>query len=114
MAEAETKWLSNSGQVKLDRLIRKHRNIVGVRYNGEPPALVTPLKLHIKEGHNPVREKPRRYPPEKRQFLYNYLSQLEKMSLVKTCTRTEWVSAPLIVPKKTFCHVSHDSVLSTY
>lgn len=100
LKEAEHNGLSPTGKVTLEGMIRQHRSIVRVRYNGGPPARVTPLKLHVKEGVHPVRSKPRRYPPEKRQFLRRYVSQLEKLKLVKAAIRTEWVSAPLIVPKK--------------
>lgn len=81
-------------------MIRHYRDIVRVRYNGGPPALVAPLKLHLKEGAYPVCSKCRRYPSFKRQFSRNYVAQLQNLKLVKSATCTGWVSAPLFVPKK--------------
>lgn len=100
LSEAARNGLSPDGKIKLEAIVRRYRKIVRVRYNGGPPARVTPLKLHIKEGVQPVRAKPRRYPPEKRKFLRNYVAELEKLTLIVPATRTDWVAAPLIVPKK--------------
>lgn len=71
-----------------------------VLYNGGAPARVRPLELRVMERIHPVRAKPRRYPPEKRQFLSRYMSQLERLWLIKKDVRTDWVSAPLVVPEK--------------
>lgn len=100
LAQAKGNGMSGNGTIVLEKMLRKHREIVRVRYDGGPSARVRPMELRIVEGAHPVRAKPRRYPPEKRQFLRRYVAQLEKYGLIKKAVRTEWVSAPLIVPKK--------------
>lgn len=100
LAQAKSKGLSTNGCRRLEKLLRENRNIVRIRYNGGPAAKVRPLELRTVEGAAPVRAKPRRYPPEKRQFLRKYVAQLLKLGLVKPAEHAEWVAAPLIVPKK--------------
>lgn len=71
-----------------------------VRYNGGPSAKVTPLKLHIRDGTHPVRAKPRRYPPKKRQFSRNCVSQLEKSDTRPTIDTHGVGLSPTGWPKK--------------
>lgn len=55
LTEGVRNGLSPRGQAKLESLIRQHRSIVRLRYNGGPPASVTSLKLRITEREHPVR-----------------------------------------------------------
>lgn len=100
LAEAKGKGLSAKGRERLERLLRNNRDVVCIRYNGGPPAKVRPLELRTMEGVSAVRAKPRRYPPEKRQFLRKYVAQLLKLGLIQPAENAECVAAPLIVPKK--------------
>lgn len=69
-------------------------------YNEGPSARVTSLKIVIKLSAHPVWAKPPKNPPEKRHLMWNYIARLEKLGLVRCAERTEWMSAPLIVLKK--------------
>ncbi len=59
-----------------------------------------PLRVRLKPGAIPARAKQRRYPAPKREFMTGYVRELVKLGLVKNAASPEWVSAPLIVPKR--------------
>lgn len=80
--------------------LRQYRNIVSVRYNGGPPAQVRLLQLCLTQKVHDVRARLRSYPPEKRNVLRKYVQQLLSFGLMKPAERTNWVSAPLAIPKK--------------
>lgn len=64
-------------------MLLNHRKFVGVHLNGGEPDMVTPLKFWIKYGVVNVQEKTRRYQPEKREFLQQYIAQLMHMGFIK-------------------------------
>lgn len=99
LQDASSAGISAQGRTRLENLLRKHRDVIRVRLDGRPHAKVSPLKIRVKPDACPVRAKPRKYPPEKREFLQRYCDQLGKLGFVKPAQRTEWVAAPLIVPK---------------
>lgn len=98
--EARQGGISAQGCQKLEDMLREHRDIVRIRLDSRPPARVQPMSVHLKPDAVPVRAKPRRYPPQKREFLRRYTQELERLGFVKPAVRTDWVAAPLIVPKK--------------
>lgn len=100
LREATANGITNSNRDRLESLLREYRQNVRIRLNGGPAARVPPLQLQTKPNSVPVRAKPRRYPPEKRNFMRHYVKKLLQLDLIRHAERTEWVSAPLIVPKK--------------
>lgn len=58
------------------------------------------MKVNLKPNCVPVRSKQRRYPLPKKEFMTRYVKQILKLGFVKKVTSPEWVSAPLIVPKR--------------
>ena len=64
------------------------------------PADIEPMRIRLKPDTTPIRTKQRRYPQPKREFLTRYVRQLLKVGFVKKVTSPEWVSAPVIVPKR--------------
>jgi len=100
LKEASANGISKQGCERLESLLRKYREFIRVRLDGGPPARVPSLQLNLKADARPVRAKPRRYPPEKRAFLRNYSNQFVKLGFAKPARKSEWVSAPLIVPKQ--------------
>lgn len=100
LGECVAKGLSGKGKDTLESMLRNNRTIVRVRYNGGPHANVRRLELSIQPNARAVQAKPRRYPPEKRPFFRKYVEQLENLGLITQASNTEWVSAPLFVPKK--------------
>lgn len=73
---------------------------MGVRLNGGESALGTPLKVRIKDGATTVPAKLSNHPQEKRELLHRYTDQLKSLGFVQVAQRTEWVAAPLLIPKK--------------
>lgn len=69
VAQAKKNGMTAGGLLSLEELLRKHRDIVRVRYNGGTAARVRPLELRITDGAHSVRAKPRRYPPRKTTIL---------------------------------------------
>lgn len=98
--EAKDNGISTEGADRLHKMLRLHRDVVRIRLDRRPPAKVEPLRIHLKPNSTPVRAKPRKYPRQKKEFLRKYVSKLLDMNLVKAAVRTDWVAAPLIVPKK--------------
>lgn len=57
------------------------------------------MTIEIIKDARPVQDRTRRYPPNKREFLEKYTTKLLEYGLLKTTNITEWIAAPLIVPK---------------
>lgn len=100
LVDATAGGISSPGRDLLEKMLREHRDVVRIRLNGLPPANVTPMSVTLKPNVVPVHAKPRRYPPQKREFLRNYSSELLRMGFIKPAEHANWVAAPLIVPKK--------------
>lgn len=92
--------ISKKGSVLLEKMLREFRDVLCIRLSGDKPANVAPLVVNLKPNSTPVRAKPRRYPPAKRDFMDRYVRNLLQLGFVKETTSAEWVSAPIIVPKK--------------
>lgn len=65
------------------------------------PVDTEPLRVNLKPDAILVRAKQRRYPPAKKEFMARYVGQLLKLGFLKKTRSPEWVSAPLMVPKRT-------------
>lgn len=100
LIDATNGGISSVGRGRLEKMLRDHRDVVRIRLNSRPPAKVTPMSVTLKPNAIPVHAKPRRYPPQKRDFLRKYTTELLRMGFVRPAERTNWVAAPLIVPKK--------------
>lgn len=84
----------------LEHLLRELHDVLRLRLNDQPRANVRPLEIKLKPNHAPVRAKVRRYSPAKREFMDRYVANLIHLGFAKETKSAEWVSAPLIVPKK--------------
>lgn len=73
--------------------------MVRFRLHTRPLDRVTPLSVRLKYILVPVHAKPRRYPPQKREFLRRCTTELKRMDFIKPAVTGDWVAAPLIVPK---------------
>lgn len=98
--EAEANGLSTKGSKTLEKILRDFGDVIKLKLEGGPPADIEPLKIHLKADAVPIRTKQRRYPPPKKEFMTRYVRQLSKLGFVKKVSSPEWVSAPLIVPKR--------------
>lgn len=93
--------ISTHGYRELDSVLLDFKDFILLRLNSREPSHVTPLKLHIRPGFMPIRTRQRKYSPEKRKFMEQYVDNLLRLGFVKHTQAPEWVSAPHIVPKKT-------------
>jgi len=92
--------MSIEGQAALRALLIEFDDVIKLKLDAGEPADIAPMKVNLKHDAVPVRAKQRRYPPEKKEFMTKYVQQLLKLGFVKKATAPEWVSAPLIVPKR--------------
>jgi len=100
LKEAEENGLSAEGIISLEKMLCEFGDIIKLKLDGGPPADIEPLKIHLKPDAIPIRTKQRRYPPPKKEFMTRYVRELQKLGFVKSTSSPEWVSAPLIVPKR--------------
>lgn len=69
LTETQCNGVTPHGLTQLELFLHQHRNTVHSRYNGGTLAQVLSLELRLNHNAQPVRAKPRRYPPEKEEFL---------------------------------------------
>lgn len=75
------------------------REIFRLHLGRSPPAKVPSMKIKIREGAVPVKVKPRRYPPDQRDFLNSHINELVSIGILRPNRKAKWQCAPLIVPK---------------
>ncbi|OWZ20110.1 LOW QUALITY PROTEIN: hypothetical protein PHMEG_0005519 [Phytophthora megakarya] len=63
----------------------------------DPPTRVPPLKVRLKEGAQPCKCKPRKYPPHVRQFLREFNTMLEGLGWIYDNPTSRWASPVLPV-----------------
>lgn len=98
--EAKRHGISEQGSTELEQLLREYSDTIKLRLDAGKPADLEPLKITLKSDATPVRAKQRRYPQPKREFMTRYVRELLKLGFVKKVSSPEWVSAPLVVPKR--------------
>lgn len=100
LKEAKKHGLSPKGCKDLDSMLREFSDTIKLKLDAGQPADIEPLKITLKPDATPVRAKQRRYPLPKREFMTLYVRELLKLGFVKKVSSPEWVSAPLVVPKR--------------
>lgn len=100
LKEAKEHGLSESGCEELEGLLREFSDTIKLKLDVGEPADIEPLKIALQPDAKPIRAKQRRYPQPKRAFLTRYVQELLKLGFVKHVSAPEWVSAPLVVPKR--------------
>lgn len=70
-----------------------------VRLGADPPAKVTPMKIHLKPGVGYRRCKPRNYPPAHSDYLREFISQLQSNGYIYRNILARYTSPALVVPK---------------
>lgn len=58
------------------------------------------MSIKLKANAIPVRAELRQYPASKREFLMRYVKAQLTLGFVRKAVHPEWLSAPLVVPKK--------------
>ncbi|KAE9164480.1 hypothetical protein PF002_g31591 [Phytophthora fragariae] len=82
------------------KLSKEFTRLYRTRIGHDEPALVEPLVVTLKKGEEPVRCKPRRYPPAQLKFLEEHVAQLLKFGFVKKNNLSKWASnaVPVLKP----------------
>ena len=92
--------LSEIGTERLRVMLRERKAVFRVEFANDEPVKVTPMKVKLKEGAEPVMCRSRRYPPLHRDYMKKHMEELEANGLVFKNPDARWGSAPRIVPKK--------------
>lgn len=98
--EAQKAEISEHGFKSLDQMLCQHRDVVQIRPDRLPSAGVIPLSICLKPNAVLAHAKPRRYPPQRREFIQRDTAELQKIGFIRPAVRTDWVAVPLVVPKK--------------
>ncbi|KAE8909796.1 hypothetical protein PF003_g6179 [Phytophthora fragariae] len=82
------------------KLSKEFTRLYRTRIGHDEPALVEPQVVTLKKGEEPVRCKPRRYPPAQLKFLEEHVAQLLKFGFVKKNNLSKWTSnaVPVLKP----------------
>jgi len=91
--------ISTDGRQTLATMLEEFSDVLRIRLGRGLPADVEPMVIELRENVRPVRVSQRRYPPAKRQFLERVTDKLLELGFLRTSKKTEWVAAPLVVPK---------------
>jgi hypothetical protein len=97
--DAVLKGFNPLKKLDLRRICFKYKDIFREKLQGDPPAKVTPMKLHRKPGSKPFVSKPRKMPMEMRNFLNHFISDLEECGFIRRNPSSRWASPVMVVPK---------------
>ncbi|KAF1323287.1 hypothetical protein FI667_g4734, partial [Globisporangium splendens] len=84
---------------RLRELVHKFSEVFRESLEADPPALVEPLEVTLREDSKPFRCKPRKYAPLQSQFLRQYTAYLEECGLVRKNNSAKWACAAVPVRK---------------
>lgn len=96
---ASKNGISNEGRIKLEHIIREFRDVIRLRLNNRDPAIVKPIKIHLKPNSVLFRAPQTKHSPEKREFMDQYVDYLLKLGLAVATEDPKWVRAPNIIRK---------------
>lgn len=91
--EATTKGISDACRDELNKLLREYPDVLRIRLGKRAPADVEPMVIDLDEKARPVRA------PAKREFLEDTTTKLIEAGFLRQLPDSQWVAAPLIVPK---------------
>lgn len=74
--EAVNKGLPNHGKDRLKRLLQDHSSVFRWRLGKDPPAKITPMKIHLDPKRQPVNVMVCRYSMERRKYIVSYFRNL--------------------------------------
>lgn len=99
LEEANRNGMQGKELERLQRTVRAHKNVFRTSFSAGPPAKVQPLKIDLVPDATPVRVRLRNYTQAQRQFLKDFVAQLEKANMAYFNPSSAWACAPLLVPK---------------
>ncbi|GMF50338.1 unnamed protein product [Phytophthora fragariaefolia] len=85
---------------ELRRFVIDYADVFRLRLGHDEPADVGPLKIRHEAGAQPYRSGVRRYPEAQRQFLRDYVRELESAGLVVRNNQSRWSCPALPVAKR--------------
>ncbi len=98
--EANRNGLSKGGTEKLRNLLHEYRDIFRLRLGNDPPRLVESMEVVLRPDYQPIKCKFRPCSASKRNFFKSYAAKLCDYGMIVPNNRAQWLSPPLIVPKK--------------
>lgn len=84
---------------ELVEMLNEYQDLWRTTVGHDEPALVEPLMVTLKDGAEPIRCKPRRYPPAQLKFLSEHVALLEKFGFVVKNNLSKWASNAVPVRK---------------
>uniref|UniRef100_H3H0K0 Reverse transcriptase domain-containing protein n=1 Tax=Phytophthora ramorum TaxID=164328 RepID=H3H0K0_PHYRM len=85
---------------ELRQMVLEYSDVFRVRLGRDEAADVQPLEVRLESGVQPYRSGVRRYPEAQRQFLREYVRELEDAGLVERNTQSRWACPALPVAKR--------------
>ncbi|XXQ35702.1 Reverse transcriptase domain-containing protein [Plasmodiophora brassicae] len=85
---------------RLRTTVNRHKDIWRTKLGRDPPAKVSPLKLHFKADARPVRCRTRRYTLEHQKFMDDHVGTLAENDFVYRNPHSRYASPCLVVDKK--------------
>ncbi|KAE9358743.1 hypothetical protein PF008_g2540 [Phytophthora fragariae] len=85
---------------ELRRIVIDYADVFRLRLGHDEPADVEPLEVRLEAGAQPYRSGVRRYPEAQRQFLRDYVRELESAGLVVRNNQSPWSCPALPVAKR--------------
>eukprot|EP00644_Phytophthora_capsici_P018625 jgi/Phyca11/131788/e_gw1.113.50.1 len=97
LSEAESEGNDTVWAAKLRALVMRFENVWRVSVGPDPPANAEPTRVELGEAARPYRIGTRRYSPDQRQFLRDYVRELEQHGLVRRNNESRLASPELPV-----------------
>jgi hypothetical protein len=98
ITSAEQAGMSRDGVQSLRQLLTECKDVFRLKLGADPPDIVKPLVIKLREGAEPVRMEARKYAPPQLKFMRDKIRELKELGLVVNDTGAEWASPPPILP----------------
>lgn len=92
--EETDRFMEVMGQLKVPI-----ENVFRLTFGGDPPARLDPLKIRLKDGAMPMKQRPFRLAPAARRALLETVDDLKQKGLIRENMEARFVSNMLIIPK---------------
>jgi len=99
LKQAEDNGLKGKHLHRLQKMVMDNVDIFRVGLSSGPAADITPLKIDLTADAKPIRVKLRNYSRDQRDFLNDFVGNLERKGMVYPNPSSPWACAPLLVPK---------------
>jgi hypothetical protein len=83
---------------KLSVIVRRY-DIWRIELGNDPPARVPPMEIRLKQGVDPFKCRPRKYPPEQELFMKTFNAKLEELGWVRRNPTSRWACPAMAIKK---------------